>query len=111
MQNDYDEKLFSSTVKTSMSLQPIVNEVENRMATQQQQSQRSEPANDTNFDTLSHNGLKNISIKIPNDSFANHKENGSYFHEGVFFATPVNVTDELSNELINHDIKEENVTR
>ena len=116
MQNDYDEKLFSSAAKTSMSLQPIVNEVKNRTVTQQQLSQRSEPANDTNFDTTTNIRLKNISIEIPNDTLSNPKENRyvenrSDFHEGVYFATPVNVTDEVNNELVNQDIKDEHITR
>ena len=116
MQNDYDKKLFSSATKTSMSLQPIVTEVKNRTVPQQQLSQRSEAANDTDFDKITNNRLKNISIEIPNDTLSNPKENGgiengSNFHEGVFFATPVNVTDEMNNELINQDIKEEHITR
>ena len=116
MQNDYDQKLFSSATKTSTSLQPIVTEVENRTVTQQQLSQRSEPANDTNFDKISNNRLENISIEIPNDTLSNNKvngdiENGSNYHEGVFFATPVNVRDEMNSELVNQDIKEERIIR
>ena len=114
MQNDYDEKLFSSATKTSVSLQPIVNEVENRMVTKQNLSQRSEPANDSDIDAIPQKVFQNISINIPNETYSNPNENiddKSNFNEGVFFATPVNVTDEINNALVNQDLKEEHVTR
>ena len=114
MQNDYEEKLFSSATKTSMSLQPIVNEVESRMVTESNLSQRSDPAKDTDLDAIPQKVFQNISINIPNETFSNPNENindKSNFNEGVFFATPVNVTDEMNKALVNQDLKEEHVTR
>ena len=114
MQNDYDEKLFSSATKTSVSLQPIVNEVKNRMVTEQNLSQRSEQANDSDIDAIPQKVFQNISINIPNETYSNPSENiddKSNFNEGVFFATPVNVTDEMNNALVNQDLEEEHVTR
>ena len=114
MQNDYDEKLFSSATKTSMSLQPIVNEVKNRTVAEQNLSQRSEPANDSDIDAIPQKVFQNISIHIPNETYSNPNENiddKSNLNEGVFFATPVNVTDEMNNALVNQDLEEEHVTR
>ena len=114
MQNDYDEKLFSSATKTSVSLQPVVNEVKNRMVTEQNLSQRSEQANDSDIDAIPQKVFQNISINIPNETYSNPNENiddKSNLNEGVFFATPVNVTDEMNNDPVNQDLEEEHVTR
>merc|ERR1719220_2556936 len=84
------------------------------MVTESNLSQKSEPANDTDLDAIPQKVFQNISINIPNETFSNPNENindKSNFNEGVFFATPVNVTDEMNNALVNQDLKEEHVTR
>ena len=112
MQNDYDKKLLSSVSKTSLSSQPIQNDEVKRNFYEKEQTSRLRPRENSNSDTISKDLSQNITIAIPNHTVPNsieQNEIGRSSNEGVFFATPVNVTDE--NEVFNNDRNDENSTR
>ena len=70
------------------------------------------PRRDFTSHTISKDLSQNITIDIPNQAVPKsieQNEIGRNSKEGVFFATPVNVTDD--NEVFNNDRNDENSTR
>ena len=117
MQNDYDEKLSSSAPpRPKPPNRNIVNQTPYEYVAKQNFVSRTHPESTNEFNSMPSNTLKNISIDIPHQILSNPGEHGaikmeSNSNDGVFFATPVNVTDEFSNELVNEDVNEENIAR